>query len=302
MSALLEAAVRLTTPIGYVALGETYAERSGMLNIGLEGTMLIGAMSAAWGAAQTGSVALGFLAGAAAGTLTLAVISLLTLVFQADQIVVGVGANLVGLGLTTVVVNSPDSVVGVAPGLSSISIPLLRDIPLVGAALFEQNAPFYALVALAAVSAFVFKRTSWGLRSAAVGETPAAADAAGIVVSRVRFQAMLTCGLLTGLGGAALSIGNLRGFTENMTAGRGFIALAAVIFGRWKPWAVLSAAGLFGIAYAVQFQLSTWSWAPSIPPSFVFMIPYALTLVALAMLRGVAQPPTALAQPYERRR
>lgn len=302
MSELLASAIRLMTPVGYVALGETFAEQAGMLNVGLEGAMLIAALVAAAAAIWSGSVLVGFAAAAVVGILILAFAALMNLYFRADQIVVGVGINLVGLGLTTVLATQPGSALDVSPHLEEISIPVLSGIPVLGPALFEQNASVYALAAVTVAAAVVSLRTAWGLRVRAVGDTPAAADAGGVSVTSVRAQAMVVCGALTGLGGAALSIGALRGFTPDMTSGRGFIALAAVIFGRWRPTTVVAACLVFGLTDALRFQLPTWSWAPTIPPSFLFMLPYVVALVAMAALKGSSAAPSALTRTYERRR
>lgn len=302
MTELLASAIRLMTPVGYVALGETFAEQAGMLNVGLEGTMLICALVAAAAAIWSGSVLVGFLFAALVGIAILGFAALMNLYFRADQIVVGVGINLVGLGLTTVLATKPGADLDISPHLDELTIPLLSDIPLIGPALFDQNASVYVLILLTMLAIAVSLRSAWGLRVRAVGDTPAAADAGGVSVTWVRVQAMLVCGALAGLGGAALSIGALRGFTSDMTAGRGFIALAAVIFGRWRPGTVVAACLVFGLTDALRFQLPTWSWAPTIPPSFLFMLPYVIALVALAALRGSSAAPSALTQIYERRR
>lgn len=299
MSDLLAAAVRLMVPVGYVALGETFGELAGIINIGLEGIMLAAALAAAWAAATTGSVLIGFLAAIAAGMGVVAIMAVLCIGLRANQIVVGVGINLAALGATTLVFKSVREVSD-APGLSPVRIPVLDDIPVLGPVVFRQLLTWYGLVACTLIAGFVLRRTAWGLRVRSVGEAPAAADAAGIGVARVRVQAMLVSGALAGIGGAALSIGELRGFTENMVAGRGFIALAAVIFGRWRPVPVVGAAFVFGLASALTVQLPAWD--VTFPPSILRMLPYVVALVALAVLRGHASPPSALSVPYQRAR
>ncbi len=292
-------AVRLATPIGFVALGETFGESAGVINIGLEGVMLLSALNAAWAAAASGSVIVGFVAAMLTGIAVLLLMAGLCIGLRANQIVVGLGVNLVALGASTIVFKSVRTV-ALAPGLDPLDLGFLGDLPFVGPAFFRQRLTFFLLIVLVAASAFVLKRTAWGLRVRAVGETPAAADAAGVRVNVVRTQAMALCGALAGLGGAALAIGELRGFTENMVAGKGFIALAAVIFGRWRPWWVLGACGVFGLADAMQGQLPAWD--VNFPPSILRMMPYVIALVALAALKGKAQAPMALSLPYERRR
>ncbi len=298
-SDLVASSVRLATPVGYVALGETFGEAAGVINIGLEGVMLSSALAAAWVAASSGSVLAGFAAAALTGASLLLLMAMLCIGLRANQIVVGLGLNLVALGATTLVFKSVRTVAQ-APGLDPLRLGPLDDIPFLGPALFRQRLTFFALLALTAGAAFVLRRTSWGLRLRAVGETPAAADAAGVRVNGVRVQAMVLCGALAGLGGAALSVGELRGFTENMVAGKGFIALAAVIFGRWRPWAVLGACGVFGLADALQGQLPAWD--VNFPPSVLRMLPYLIAIVALAVQRGRAHAPAALSVPYARRR
>lgn len=298
-SDLCASAARLATPIGFVALGETFGEAAGIINIGLEGVMLASALAGAWAAASTGSVLAGFAAAMLCGMALLGLMAVLCIGLRANQIVVGLGMNLVALGATTLVFKSVRTV-ALAPGLDPLHLGFLDDLPFLGPAFFRQRLTFFALLVLTAGAAFVLRRTAWGLRLRAVGETPAAADAAGVRVDVVRVQAMLVCGALAGLGGAALSIGELRGFTENMVAGKGFIALAAVIFGRWRPWGVVAACGVFGLADALQGQLPAWD--VNFPPSVLRMLPYLIALVALAVQRGRARPPAALSVPYERRR
>ena len=224
MTQLFSSAIRLSVPVGWVALGETISELAGVLNIGLEGIMYIGAFTGAWEAASSGSVALGFLAAAIAGALTLGIIALVCVVLKADQIVVGVGVNLIGMGGSAVAIRAIPSA-GLAPGLSPVHIPGLSDVPWLGPVVFRQNLAFYGLVFVGVLAALAVRRTTWGLRLRAAGETPEATDVAGVSVNRVRTGALLVGGMLMGLGGAALSIGDLRGFTINMVAGRGFIAL-----------------------------------------------------------------------------
>ena len=297
MTELLASAIRLTVPVGYVALGETVSERSGVLNIGLEGAMYIGAFVGAWVAAVTGSVLLGFLGAAGGGVVTFALVAVAYLALRADQIVIGIGLNLIGIGGTTVAIAAiPDA--GRAPGLSPVHPPVLADIPVVGPVLFQQNPAFYLLLLVAALVALAMSRTAWGLRVQAAGEAPVATDSAGVGVNRIRLEALLVCGALVGLGGAALAIGDLRGFTINMVAGRGFIALAAVIFGRWRPWWVLAASGVFGLADALRFQLP--GWGVNLPASLPIMLPYVVALLALATLRGRNLAPAALGVPFVR--
>jgi simple sugar transport system permease protein len=302
MTELIASAMRLMTSIAYVALGESVAERSGMLNIGLEGVMLLTAFTAAWIAASAGSATAGVLLAILAGALIMSIIGLIELIFDADHIVVGIGVNLIGLGVTTVLFSDLTGTVRSVPSFGRIDIPLLSDIPVVGDAFFDHPITTYLLLPITIAIAIIMTRTRWGLRLRAVGETPEAVDAAGIAVIKVRLQAMAFCGAMVGLGGAALAIGQLSGFSENLTAGRGFLALAAVIIGRWKPAGTVAATFLLGIALAVTIQAPTWSWAPEIPTSLLLMFPYVLGLLFLSIQRGATDPPRALGIPFLRTR
>ena len=297
--ALLAATLRYGTPIAYVALGESVSQRSGVINIGIEGVMLSSCCMAASVSLITGSVWLGFLGGIVGGMLVMALIALLVLVFQSDQIVTGVGVNLVALGLTTIAVKAKPTL-NDAPSLRVWRIGGLKDLPVVGKLLFQQRSSVYLLLPVVLLCVFLMNRTSWGLRVKAVGETPAAADAAGIVVNRIRFHAMLVCGALAGLGGAALAIGNNSGFTENMVSGQGFIALVAVIFGRWKPLPVVIGSAFFALFTA--FTLFASPWGINVPSQLLNSVPYVASLLALVLLRKGANPPAALAEPFERKR
>ena len=291
--------LRLGTPIVYVALGEAFSQRSGVINIGIEGVMLTGCCVGAAVSFLTGNVLFGFL-GAIAGSMALmSLIALLVLRYRADQIVVGVGVNLAALGVTTIVAKQKPALNNVA-ALRVWRVPGLKDLPFVGRAVFQQKVSVYLLFVVIAAATLVLNRTSWGLRVKAVGESPAAADAAGVVVNRIRLQAMLVCGALAGLGGAAYALGTTQGFTENMVAGRGFIALVAVIFGRWRPLTVAAGCAVFAFFEAVS--LSAPGWGIDVPSQFLNSVPYLASLAALIVLRKGANPPSALSMPFERRR
>ena len=292
--------LRLGTPLVYVALGETFAQRSGVINIGIEGVMLTGCCVAASASFLTGNVVLGFVAAVLGGMLLTAFISLLVLRYKADQIVVGVGVNLAALGITTIAAKQKPELNDVA-ALKRFAVPILKDIPFFGRAVFQTNKlSVYILFFVIAGASILLNRTAWGLRVKASGETPAAADAAGIVVNRIRLQAMLVCGALAGFGGAAYSLGTTQGFTENMVAGRGFIALVAVIFGRWRPLTVAVGCAVFAFFEAVS--LSAPGWGIEVPSQFLNSVPYLASLLALIVLRKGANPPSALSLPFERKR
>ncbi len=299
MEALLEAAVRLATPLLIAALGELVVERAGVINIGIEGMMLTGAFASFALAAASGSPLLGAAGGVAAGAAAGALFALFAVVRKGDQIVVGMALNLLALGATglgsrTLWGGAPPD----APAQVPASLAGLAEIPLAGAVLFQQTPFVYTGWALAAGIAFFLARTRFGLRLRAVGESARAADAEGVAVDRVRFGAVLFGAGLAGLAGASLSLAHSETFTEGMTAGRGFIALAVVIFGRWRPGGVLLAALFFGAATALQFRLQARGSA--IPYPVFLMFPYLVTLVVLTFVSSGSRAPADLGRAYHR--
>ena len=296
LSILVGQAIRLGVLISFVALGEMVSQRAGVLNIGVEGVFLATACAAAAASFLGWGVWTGFLIAPLVGMATMSLIAFLVLVLRADQIVTGFGINLASIGFTTVIVKSKpdlnfvDSLKKVKPfGDSGV----LAD-------MFNHKPSVYLVIPAMVISWFVLMRTSWGLRVKAVGETPAAADAAGLVVNRIRWQAMLMCGVLVGLGGASLALGQGSGFTENMVAGRGFIALVAVIFGRWRPGLVVAGCLFFGLFEAVTLQAPAWGL--NIQSQLLNMVPYLSCLLALALFRKGTTPPSAITRPFERKR
>ena len=296
---LLASTIRNATPLVFAALGGMFSERSGVVNIGLEGLMLISAFAGVVGAFLTGSavVALGF--ALAAGLVFALIHALMCVTFEADQIISGTAINLLALGGTGFLMVSVFGAGGTSPrveGFGEVPIPLLSSIPVIGPALFSQSVLVYLMYVMVPATFFVLFRTPFGLRLRATGESPEAVDTAGISVGRMRYYGVALSGLLASLGGIYLSMGILSAFTENMTNGRGFIALAALIFGRWNPIGAAGAALLFGFALAVTFS------APQevIPNEFLQMIPYVLTIVALAAFGGRAIAPAAIGKPYRK--
>jgi ABC-type uncharacterized transport system permease subunit len=292
--------IRTATPLVLAALGGLFSERSGVINIALEGKMLAGAFTAAavayaadtklgMGAA---SPWLGLLAGLLAGLFIAAIYAVSCIKFKADQVVSGAAINIMMIGV-------PGFLSG-ALFLSSGSTPQLpKD------HLLPQHPAVYAIaiLVLVAVVWYVLYKTPFGLRLRSVGEKPEAADAAGVSVSRLRYSGVLIAGMLAGLGGAYLSIGQSSLFTRNMTAGRGFIALAALIFGKWRPVETLLACLLFAFTEAASIQLQGLLKLPSgedIPVQFINMVPYVLTIVVLAGFIGTSRPPRALGVPYQK--
>lgn len=296
---LLGSTVRNTVPLAFAALGGLFSERSGVVNIGLEGLMLIAAFAGVVGAEVTGSAVAGLAVAVAAGLLFALVHALMTVTFEADQIISGTAINLLALGGTGFLMVVVFGSGGTSPrigGFDPIAIPLLSDLPVVGRALFDQSALVYLLYLLIPVSWYVLYRTPFGLRLRATGEVPEAVDTAGVSVARMRYLGVGLSGVLAALGGAYLSMSLLSAFSEGMTVGRGFIALAALIFGRWNPLGAAAAALLFGFAQALVVRAS----AGGIPPELVQSFPYLLTIVVLAGFGGRAVAPAASGRPYRK--
>jgi simple sugar transport system permease protein len=293
---LVFSTIRLATPLVWAAIGGLYSERSGVVNIALEGLMLAGAFTAAAVTWYAGSFWVGLAAAALAGAAVAAVLAVACIRFEANAVVAGTGINILFLGLPAVLSG--------ALFLSSGSTPQVPQEQLVPA--FGEIS-LLSILALVAVLAtwYTLYRTPFGLRLRAVGENPEAADAAGVRVLRIRYAAVILSGVLAGIGGAYLSIGQSSLFTRNMTSGRGFIALAALIFGKWRPVQTMLACLLFGFADALTIQMQGVAKLPSgedVPVQFVQMIPYVLTIVVLAGFIGHSRAPGALGVPYRKER
>jgi general nucleoside transport system permease protein len=296
---LLASTIRNSTPLIFAALGGMFSERSGVVNIGLEGLMLISAFAGVVGASLSGSALVGLGFALAAGLIFALIHALMCITFEADQIISGTAINLLalgGTGLLMVQIFGSGGTSPRVPGFKEVAIPLLSDIPLIGPALFNQSLLVYLMYLLIPITWFVAFRTPFGLRLRATGEVPEAVDTAGVSVSRMRYYGVALSGLLAACGGVYLSMGILSAFTEGMTNGRGFIALAALIFGRWNPIGAAGAALLFGFALAVTYQVPQ----EVIPLEFIQMLPYVLTIVALAAFGGRAIAPAAIGKPYRK--
>ena len=290
----LEAAVRTATPLALAALGEVFVERSGVINIGLEGMIVMGAFGALVGAG-TGSVTLGFAAASVAGAVMGAVAGGFIAWLRADQIVTGTAITLLGLGVTGTLYRTLFGAGGAGltiPTSGPVPIPLLSSIPWLGQALFAQPLVTYLVYLLAPLLWWLLFRTQAGLAIRACGDNPAAAVAAGIDARWVQFWALVAGGTCGGLAGGTLVLAQSGTFIEGMSAGRGFIAIAIVVLGRWHPIGAMLAALLFGAAMALQYLLQAMGW--SIPYQLVLATPYVLTLLALAGLAGRAAAPSAL--------
>jgi general nucleoside transport system permease protein len=299
---LLSATIISAAPILYAALGGVFSERSGVLNIGLEGIMLISAFTAVVGSYYSQNPWVGVLCGIGSGLLISVIHAYMCINLRADQAIVGMGVNILALGLPNFLLLKIWGQQGISPLVPSIpnwNIPILGDIPILGPMLNQQNPLTYLVLILVPVSWFVLFRTRFGLRLRSVGENPRAAETVGISVFRMRWMGVLICGVLTSLGGAFLSVALLSQFTNNMTAGRGFIGLAAMIFGRWNPVGALLACLLFGFAEALQ--ASVQAAGVQIPSQFLLTLPYVLTIVALVVGKvGRASAPAFDGKPYEK--
>lgn len=294
LAAFAEATIRTATPLALAALGETVVERAGMINIGLEGTIMAGAFGAVAAASLTG-VAGALTASVAAGALSATLLGLFIVTLRADQIVTGTALTLLALGATGLLYRGIFGAAGVAltiPTASPIPLPLLSSIPIIGRALFAQPVTTYLAYALVPLLAWWLTRTHAGLSLRAVGENPAAAEAAGVAVQRLRWYAILFGGALGGLSGGCLVIAQVGTFAEGMSAGRGFIAIAIVALGQWSPPGVALAAVLFGAANALQFVFQSLGWM--LPYQLFLAFPYVLTLFALAGIARRNTPPAAL--------
>jgi ABC-type uncharacterized transport system permease subunit len=287
-------------PLTFGALGGVISERSGVVNVAIEGQLLTGAFCAAYFGTVTGNYWVGLLAAALGGALISAVLAVLSIRYLVDQVVIGIVLNAFALGITGFLyeqIMRPDSASYNSPGsVPTWNIPLLSEIPVLGPAVFQGNILTYgSLIGVAAVTVALFK-TRWGLRTRAVGEHPAAADTVGIRVLGLRYANVLVAGLIAGLGGAYFSMLSATSFTKGMTSGAGFIALAAVIFGRWHPVYAFLAALFFGFANALASFLNGIS--SPIPSQFLSMLPYLATIFAVAGLVGRVRAPAADGKPY----
>ncbi len=294
--ALLFSAIRLATPLIFAALGGMFSERSGVINIALEGLMLAGAFTAAVATFQLNDPYLGFACGILAGGALAVIYAVACIKFEADQVVAGMAINFLMIGLPALISGAVYDSSGSTPQIDkAVQLPQW----------FENSVSVASILAFLLVpfAWYIMYRTPFGLRLRATGENPGAADAAGVSVLKLRYIAVIISGLLAGAGGAYLSIGQSSLFTRNMTAGRGFIALAALILAKWKPVPVLFACLFFGFTEALTIQIQGAVKMPSgedIPVQFIQMIPYVLTIIVLAGFIGLSRAPKALGIPYRK--
>ncbi|MFI8631100.1 ABC transporter permease [Microbacterium sp. NPDC077663] len=297
---LLAGSLTLAVPLIYGALGGVIGERVGVVNIAIEGQLLAGAFTAAVVSTVTGQPLLGLVAAMVAGVLVAAILAVFAIRYLVDQVIVGVVLNVLVTGLTSFlfsqVLQPNAAALNQPPRFDRIPIPLLSDIPVLGPVLFRQTIIVYVMYLVVAAVFFGMFRTRWGLRLRAVGEHPQAADTVGIKVNATRFWNVLLAGAIAGLGGTVFTIGNGIAFNKEMTAGAGFIALAAVIFGQWNPIRATLAALLFGFASNLQNTLSVIG-AP-VPSEFMLMVPYVVTIFVVAGVVGKSRAPAASGKPY----
>ena len=300
-SALIAATLRAATPLTFAALGGIVSERSGVVNIGLEGMLLMGAFFGFLGTDKLGSWWWGILCGIVAGAALAAVHAFIAIHLRADQIVSGFAANFLALGITGyffIEVYTDQGTPGDISNIPSISIPGIRDLGFVGPAIGDMHLLIWVALAFVVLSHFLLFHTPIGLRLRSVGEHPKAADTVGISVYAIRYGAVILSGALAGLGGVYLSNGITHSFNENMSAGRGFIALAAVIFGRWRPFGALVACLLFGFTEALALRLPGAYGEDAAWTTLFRALPYVVTLIVVAGVVGRSIPPAAVGRPY----
>ena len=301
VSDFLSTSLRLSIPIVFAALGGVLSERAGVYNIGLEGMMLAGAFGAAVGTFFTGLPIVGLVTGMSAGALMAVVLAVLAVSLGVNQIVAGIAINMFSIGVTAFlsrIVFSGQANTMTLPGYKDFAIPGLASIPIIGPVLFDRDALVYLMYVTVPLLFYLLFHTPWGLNIRAVGENPRAADTAGVRVNLVRYLCVLGSGALAGLGGCYLVLSQVFLFSEHMSAGKGFIALAAIILGRWNPVGALFACLLFGLFDALQLRLQFVN--PEVPYQAFVILPYAVSILALVRLAGKPRPPDAVGLPYRR--
>jgi general nucleoside transport system permease protein len=295
---IIYSGIRLATPYLFASLGEMFAQSSGVLNLGVDGIMLMGAFTGFYVATTTGNLWLGVLAAAVVGLLMGLLMAFVSVTLKAEQGISGIGLQLFGLGFSTLLFKTvlSGTVVSIV-GFQPIKIPVLGDIPLLGAAMFNHNALVYLAFLLVPITAFVLNKTTLGLKIRAVGQNPQAADTLGVSVAGIRYMTVCFGGIMAGIAGASLSLALINLFQENMTNGMGFIAVALVYFGSWRPSGVLLGSLIF--SFVNSFQLWVQVKGVNIPSDVAVMMPYILTILALvfAVRRST---PAALTKPFER--
>lgn len=297
---LLATGLLRAVPLVVAGIGEAIAERAGLLNLGIEGTMLSGCFFGFWAAYETGSLVLGMLAAIGAGIVLGLLFGWLAITLRVDQVLIGLAITIAGSGLTGYLFRDRFGGRNVSADVdtSKIRVPWLKEIPVVGPAVFEQQPLFYVSWALVPVAAWVLFRTRFGLQIRGAGEAPIAVDAAGVSVERIRYQAIVIDGALAGFAGGFLCVADVGIFTTNMTVGQGFIALALAMVGKWSPWRIAIGAIVFGVLRSMGDGLQILG--VDVRPEFLSMLPYLGVIVAMVLLAGRTRLPAALAIPYRR--
>ena len=299
-ASLIASMLVFATPLTFGAIGGMFSERSGVVNVALEGMMLMGAFFGIYGADKTGSWFLGILIAMLSGALLALVHAFFAIHLRADQIVGGIAINFLALGITGYFffqLYHGANISANIPRIPNVSIPWVKDQGFIGPAFGDLNLLIWAAIALVPLSYVVMFKTAIGLRIRACGEHPRAAETVGINVYAIRYASVVTSGMLAALGGVFLSVGFVGTFNENMTDGRGFIALAALIFGNWRPFGAFGAALLFGFSTALAFRLPVYSDSAA---TLFQALPYVLTLIAVAGVIGRTIPPAAVGRPYKK--
>lgn len=295
---ILATGIRLATPYLLAALGELFTQRSGIYNLGLEGVMLMGAFTGFFVTLTSGSPYIGLAAAMVVGAGMGLIMGLVSITLKAEQGISGIGLFMLGWGLSGLFYRLYVGGITNINGLEPVAIPVLSSIPFLGPALFSHTVVVYLAFLLVPVCWVVLFKTKWGLKVRAVGTTPQAADTLGVSVNRIRYQCLILGSMMAGLAGAALTVGNTHMFADNITAGRGFIAVALVYFGRWSPWGILAGALLFSTADSAQLWVQVLGI--NFPYELAVILPYVVTIIALAMTFGRIWAPAALGKPYER--
>jgi len=298
----LQGAIMLSVPLIFGSMAGLLCEKSGVINIAIEGQLLFAAFTAAVVASVTQNVFYGIIAAPIAGALVSLILAFFSIRFQVDQVILGFVINVLVLGLTnffyTTLLIPYESTWNIGGSFSTIPIPLLSKIPIIGPTLFNQTIIVYLMYAFVIFIQIALFKTRWGLRTRAIGELPVAADSVGIDVNKLRFRNVLLSGLVAGTGGAYFTVGTIGTFSQNMTSGAGFIALACLIFGKWTPRGAILAALFFGFANNLQGTLSIIG--VPIPSEFMLMIPYVATIIAVSGVVGRVRAPAADGIPYIR--
>ena len=295
---ILASGIRLATPYLYASLGETFGQRSGVLNLGVDGIMLMGAFSGFYVVLMTENLWLGLLASIIVGGLMGLGTAFVNVTLQAEQGISGIGIYLFGLGLSDLLFQKLVNNVETVSGFPSLPIPILSQIPVLGKIFFDQNIMVYGAYLLVPVAWFILNKTTLGLMIQAVGENPEAADSLGVSVSRVRYFTVILGGVLSGVAGASLSIALLNVFQQNLTNGLGFIAVALVYFGGWRPLWVLIGSLIFSMVNALQIWVQVIGIP--IPSDIAVMLPYVMTILVLVASAGRMRAPKALTKPFQR--